>query len=344
MKHAKLFLFLTANIFLTSCQPGGSHTNSEQMESETDAPATEKILIDAYVKDVSNTSPILVSGLFEGKKVDYIVSSQPVIQAAMSKNDRLSIYENIGKSFGRIYQTEGFPQAGLFVKSSLLSDASKKESVLSFLKTFDFDLDDLVTGGKEAVNYLNAYSDKAEEQAERFGYQAKILSALQKENGLAFLSSENQPKFEQLQQFSTSLNIDFKKEDFSSLYGEKIPDNVSFTDKLPFSIITPKGAPSAVFSRYGKEKELVDFASPSQVSAEFTKQEKDFIVFDSVNGTKLSAKNDHSYQLVRMVTFGNLYLVSTGNDEDGKIDNEDMIVSYGENLVSDLAFKAVYSK
>ena len=70
----------------------------------------------------------------------------------------------------------------------------------------------------------------------------------------------------------------------------------------------------------------------------------DFIVFDSVNGVKLSKANQNAYKLVRMVTFGNLYIVSTGNDEDNTLSNDDYIVSYGENLVPDLAFKAVYGE
>ena len=45
-----------------------------------------------------------------------------------------------------------------------------------------------------------------------------------------------------------------------------------------------------------------------------------------------------------MATFGNLYIVATGNDEDNTLSNDDYIVSYGENLVPDLAFKAVYGE
>ena len=45
-----------------------------------------------------------------------------------------------------------------------------------------------------------------------------------------------------------------------------------------------------------------------------------------------------------MLTFGNLYVVATGNDDNDHLDESDLIVGYGENLVPDLAFKAVYSK
>ena len=43
-----------------------------------------------------------------------------------------------------------------------------------------------------------------------------------------------------------------------------------------------------------------------------------------------------------MVTFGNLYLLGTGNDEDQKLSEDDVILGFGENLIPDLAFKAVY--
>ena len=76
----------------------------------------------------------------------------------------------------------------------------------------------------------------------------------------------------------------------------------------------------------------------------FVNKNADFVIFDAVNGVKQSKLNNNSYKLVRMVTFGNLYIVATGNDEDQKISDEDMIVSYGEGLVPDLAFKAVFKK
>lgn len=341
MKYTKPLILFVANLLLVGCSSQPSNTESSGVENSTgETNVSEKITVDAYVSEVSNTSPILVSGQFQGEDVDYVVSSEPVIQSVLSKNPKLSIYQNVGEEFGKKYQTNGFPQAGLFVKSSLLTE--RREEVLSFLKTFDHDVLDLKEGGKEAVSFLNAYSEDLQAQVERFGYNANVLSAVQKNNGLAFLPKDKQPGMDEIETYATILGTDFQEEDFSSLYFEDVPSETTMQETLGFSVITPKGAPSAVFSRYGNEKELLDFASPSQVSATFTKQDKDFIVFDSVNGVKLSRKNQSSYQLVRMVTFGNLFIVSTGNDEDGTMDAEDMIVSYGENLVPDLAFKAVY--
>ena len=110
------------------------------------------------------------------------------------------------------------------------------------------------------------------------------------------------------------------------------------SSELRFTIISPQGAPAASLARYGKSGKLT-LAQAQQVRAAFTSAESDFIIFDSVNGLKLAGDN---YRLARMVTFGNLYVISTGNDDDGVMDDEDNIFSYGEGLVPDMAFKKVY--
>lgn len=297
------------------------------------------IRVSKYVSDVSQTAPYLIAGKDEGEDVDYVISSYPVIFAAMNNENKktdLKIYADIGKQFGDLYGAKGFPQAALFMKKSLEEDPNIK----AFLAAFDEDVEDLIAGGEKAVSFMNAYSADPKAQQSRFGFASGALKGSQKNNGLAFISNSDNPTVDEINRLSEKLSISFDSEAFSSLYKtEGTASDASYS----FKVRSPQGAPSAALARYASD-ENTDFLAAAQMPAQFVKKEADFILFDSVNGSKLSKANGGEYKIVRMVTFGNLYLMSTGDDEDGKLGKEDYIVGYGENLVPDLAFKAVYGE
>lgn len=357
MKKNKLLIIPILSCLAISC------TNKESIGSDSVKPesdpstvlsettntesAKELIKPDYYVSDVAATASVMVSGKIEGKEVDYVISSYPVIFASMANSEKktnLSIYADVKEEFSKKYSTSGFPQAGLFIKSELLNDTTKAAEINSFLKTFDTDVADLVNGGTQAVSFMNSYSSDSTVQSDRFGFKSQVIANIQKNNSLAFINREDNPNAAELKKFSEPLSINIEESDLGSYYSSEIPSSASVLTSTPFSIITPKGAPSAAFARYASDTANLSIAAPSQVSSTFTSKSSDFIIFDSVNGCKLAKKNSSSYKLVRMVTYGNLYIVATGNDKDGKMDEGDVIVGYGENLVPDLAFKAVYSK
>ena len=296
------------------------------------------ITVDAYVSAVSNTSPIMIAGSFNGEPVDYVVSSYPVIYNASKQNNSLSIYSNVAEEYGKTYGTEGFPQAGLFIRTDLENDASEAENINDFLAKFDSDVDDIIAGAANAASLMDAYSTDDEEQSARFGFSKTTLQACQEDNLLSFISAENNPSLEEFERFS-ELGYSVSSDQLSSYYGVQTSLSQASGANYEYSVTCPSGAPSAAFARYASNDTMTIASDTSLVRAAFTAAESDFIVFDSSNGLKLAGDN---YKLVRMVTFGNLYVVSTGNDEDGVLDNDDYIVSYGENLIPDLAFKAVY--
>lgn len=117
-----------------------STTNSSSSTSE------EGTWIDGWVSAVSDTASIIVSKKSEGNDVDYVVSSYPVVAASLAKNTSGSVKEDLGKKFAEKYGTSGFPQAGLFIKTSLEEDTTKASSVVSFLNSFDAAITDLIGG------------------------------------------------------------------------------------------------------------------------------------------------------------------------------------------------------
>lgn len=360
MKTNKKILFLLPLMFLASCQKKNAdttasakpvETTSAIKQSDTTSSSKEdnqvevngKLTIDKYVADVAATAPIMVGGKDAGTDVDYIVSSYPVIFQAMQTNKSLKVVKNVAEDFSAKYGTEGFPQAGLFIKKSIAKDSTKTSAINAFLNTFDTDVRDLVNGGTETIKKINAYSTDVEVQKNRFNFTSGVIKNVQATNGLSFITKDKNPDAAGFAKFKDSLGIDIQSSQLSSFYNSDVSKS-ALTTSLDFKVVTPKGAPSAAFARYASDTEKLSLESPDNVKAQFSSAEAGFVVFDSVNGLKLSKNFGDTYELVRMVTFGNLYLVSTGHDSDNVISDSDYIVGYGENLIPDLAFKAVYSK
>lgn len=348
-KTLKIFALPLAALSLLSCaaqseESGTSSSEFEPADVSSDSSVNAPIAVDKYVSAVSDTAAYLIAGADEGEAVDYVVSSYPVIYSAMHSDSRkteLSVYANIAREFGEKYDAKGFPQAGLFIKSTLLEDDASASKIASFLAAFDASVSDLVAGGSKAVEALNAYGD-ADAQKSFFGFNANVIKGCQENNALAFIENADNPSFAELSSLSDALGLSFAESDFADgYYGSALDAEVTASSTLEFSVITPQGAPAAAFAQYAGDENLT-CAQPTTVSAAFSAGEQDIIVFDSVNGAKLAKKNDGNYKLARMVTYGNLYVVATGNDADGVMDDGDYIISYGEGLVPDLAFKAVY--
>jgi hypothetical protein len=121
--------------------------------------AKEAIQIDAYGSAVSDTAAVMIAGKSEGTNVDYVVSSQPVVFAAMAKNKNLTIKADIANAFSEKFGTNGFPQAGLFIKKTLSDDTTKKGAIESFLKSYDTDVADLIAGGTATAALMDTYGD-----------------------------------------------------------------------------------------------------------------------------------------------------------------------------------------
>ncbi len=319
--------------------------SSSESDLSTDGEADEPY-IDYYVSSVSDTSASLISGLYNGVELDYVISSYPVILAARNSSGKdLTEIINVAEEFGEKYGTEGFPQAGLFIKTDLdeNNDADTITAIKNFLGTFDNDVVDIINGATNAVAFMNEYSNDSTTQQARFGFASSVLTSSQAENKLAFISADDNPSLEELSVFEDPLNLTYSENQLSSYYPTNYTGDSQYeiVEELNFTITCPQGAPAATLARYATS-ENANIVASTQVSAAFATGESDFIIFDSVNGLNLAEMYCNNYKLVRMVTFGNLYVVATGNDDNGQLDRTDIVLSYGQDNVPDLAFKAVY--
>ncbi|MGM9873613.1 MAG: hypothetical protein ACI31G_01665 [Bacilli bacterium] len=105
-------------------------------------------------------------------------------------------------------------------------------------------------------------------------------------------------------------------------------------------IICPSGAPTVVFYDYATNSNF-ETGAPTVVSAQLQDDKYGAIVFDFLNGLKSVKKNSGDYSLRRIITGGNLYLVGINKDSEPTAD--DLIVSFGENLLPDVVYKHIYA-
>ena len=94
------------------------------------------------------------------------------------------------------------------------------------------------------------------------------------------------------------------------------------------TIVTPKGAPVLAF--YDQiSNENYTRVTADAINALWTGDNSpDVIVVDLSSGVN-AIRNGAEYQLAAVITFGNFYLASTGNDEDGTLNEGDTVVLFG---------------
>ncbi len=107
------------------------------------------------------------------------------------------------------------------------------------------------------------------------------------------------------------------------------------------SIVVPSGAPSLAFYSE-KDNPLFNTADASSIIPELMSDNgSDVIVVDTVNGVK-AINSGANYSLAASITFGNFYLASTGNDEDGIMNEGDYIVLFSKGATPDLIFHYLF--
>ena len=119
---------------------------------------------------------------------------------------------------------------------------------------------------------------------------------------------------------------------------------VETVDPSTLSIVTPKGAPVLAF--YDQiENENYTRVAADAISALWTGDASpDVLVVDLTSGVN-AIKNGADYKLAAVITFGNFYLASTGNDDDGEMNGDDKIVLFGnENMLPSRIFHYLYGE
>lgn len=108
-------------------------------------------------------------------------------------------------------------------------------------------------------------------------------------------------------------------------------------------IITPTGAPSLAFLNHIDDD--MGFETNSNITNILaymnSNSDKRVIVVDTISGIKAINKGA-PYKLAANITFGNFYIASTGNDDNGIMDKGDSVVLFGQGATPDIIFHYLY--
>ena len=123
---------------------------------------------------------------------------------------------------------------------------------------------------------------------------------------------------------------------------EAVVEEEEEIDLSLLKIVTPKGAPVlAFYDQIGNEN--YTRVNADAISALWSgEQSPDVITVDLTSGIN-AIKNGAPYKLAAIITFGNFYLASTGNDDNDTMDPGDRIVLFGnENMLPNKVWHYLY--
>ncbi len=117
-------------------------------------------------------------------------------------------------------------------------------------------------------------------------------------------------------------------------------NNVSY-HKTDLKMLAPTGAPAVALSGYANALETTTDPQ-NALMPKFMTNEYDIIVAPTHGGlTKI--KQGANYLLAATVSFGNFYLLSTGKDDDGVLNNGDKVMYFQPTDIPGKVFKYLYS-
>ena len=108
------------------------------------------------------------------------------------------------------------------------------------------------------------------------------------------------------------------------------------------SFIVPTGAPAIAMSAFADLEGFETTTDPSTIVPLLANGQYDVAVLPTNVGVTAINNKKVPYKMLCTITFGNLFVASTGKDSDGVMDENDYIVSFQQGAVPDKIFHYVY--
>ena len=119
-------------------------------------------------------------------------------------------------------------------------------------------------------------------------------------------------------------------------------DDATNEDYKNLKIVVPTGAPAIAMSAFAELNGFETVTDPSTIVPLMASEQVDVAVLPTNVGVTAINVKKVPYKLLCTITFGNLYVASTGKDDDGVMDADDYIVSFQQGAVPDKIFHYVY--
>lgn len=117
--------------------------------------------------------------------------------------------------------------------------------------------------------------------------------------------------------------------------------SVDFKKDTNLKMITPTGAPTLAFLNYLHDESYETNTTPANIIASMNAGTYDIVVVDTIGGMNAISKGAE-YKMAATLTFGNYFIYSTGNDDNGIMENGDTIISFGKSQTPDKLFNYLF--
>lgn len=111
---------------------------------------------------------------------------------------------------------------------------------------------------------------------------------------------------------------------------ESTSESIIEQESLTFKTICPQGAPGLALSTYlSTDPDKIELTTPLNTKNAFFSEEYDAIIFDATTANTLIDVKGANFKLASIITAGNAFVVSTGKDDNGILEEGDSILSFG---------------
>ncbi len=259
---------------------------------------------------------------------DYIFTAQPVVFATKAKN--FPVFKNVQDDF--IAKTQKrIIQASVFVNKA--SDQNKVYSYLDYLSSD-------ISAGTGSPALIKTGIEKAgstEAQSAKFGVAAGAAFNVTKDgNGFSLGFEWTSAIKSQVENFMSVVEPSIQSIDNQYIFDKNDHDLIA--DVSDVKVICPPGAPAVAFYNHAEDNNFTTGAPLSQ----FLTNNYDIIVAPTNDGLKKIIDEGANYQIAATITFGNMYVLSTGRDKDGIMNKGDHVLYFQKNGIPGKVFNYLY--
>lgn len=276
----------------------------------------------------SNKKP---AGQTDNGKYDYVFLAQPVVTAVMQNRQGMSLYANVQNDYkGKSGDLE-ITQASVFVKST--ADEEKVNQFLAMLKN---DVTTLLSNPSQEITTATSGMEEERITGKLGGKPAMLANLLANGNQLGVGYKEALSNKSAIDAFIGTIGLPTSRDEiyFSTTEADA-------ASNLELNVAVPAGAPAIAFYKHLNDSKLDVDAAETVVAYLSSNSSKDVVVAPTNAGIAAINKGA-DFKLAATITFGNFFIVATGNDDDGVMNKGDKVLAFQENGVPGKIFNYVY--
>ena len=269
----------------------------------------------------------------DNDKADYVFLAQPAVAGVMSQKESLKMYANVQNDYKAKTNNLEITQASIFVKAS-----SDNTAVSSFLSMIKNDVTELMAD-PETVLPSSTSSLEAQVVTGKLGGQVALISKLLKNgNSIGLGYKEAKTNKSAIDAFIGTLGLSASNDNIYFEQNASVPAATT----LDLQVACPAGAPATAFYKHLGNSKMEVGNADTIVSYLSSNSNKD-VVIAPTNAGIAAINKGATYKLAATITFGNFFILSTGNDTDGVMNKGDKVLAFQESGVPGKLFKYLYN-